>query len=127
MTFARHFWFVIKVTITSLYALPRRYKVWGSVAGFWAYKWSHWDHWPYHWQVLHRQFVVFVLTVLQIAIPVMYLSCRLVFGLLYPAYASYKAVKTKNVKEYVSIKLHKKTFYPFYSEIEKKKLVSNFS
>lgn len=29
-------------------------------------------------------------------------SCyRLVFGTLYPAYASYKAVKTKNVKEYV--------------------------
>lgn len=28
--------------------------------------------------------------------------CRLVFGMLYPAYYSYKAVKTKNVKEYVS-------------------------
>lgn len=28
--------------------------------------------------------------------------CRLVFGTLYPAYYSYKAVKTKNVKEYVS-------------------------
>ncbi|TRY83916.1 hypothetical protein DNTS_014659 [Danionella cerebrum] len=27
--------------------------------------------------------------------------CRLAFGTLYPAYASYKAVKTKNVKEYV--------------------------
>ena len=31
-----------------------------------------------------------------------YHSFRLVFGTLYPAYASYKAVKTKNVKEYVS-------------------------
>ena len=31
-----------------------------------------------------------------------YNSFRLVFGTLYPAYASYKAVKTKNVKEYVS-------------------------
>lgn len=29
---------------------------------------------------------------------------RLVFGNLYPAYASYKAVRTKNVKEYVSIR-----------------------
>lgn len=28
---------------------------------------------------------------------------RLVFGTLYPAYSSYKAVKTKNVKEYVSV------------------------
>lgn len=28
--------------------------------------------------------------------------CRLVFGNLYPAYCSYKAVKTKNIKEYVS-------------------------
>lgn len=27
---------------------------------------------------------------------------RLVFGTLYPAYASYKAVRTKDVKEYVS-------------------------
>lgn len=28
---------------------------------------------------------------------------RLVFGTLYPAYSSYKAVKSKDVKEYVSI------------------------
>lgn len=32
-----------------------------------------------------------------------YPGFRLVFGTLYPAYASYKAVRTKNVKEYVSI------------------------
>lgn len=33
-------------------------------------------------------------------------GCRLVFGTLYPAYSSYKAVKTKDVKEYVSILFH---------------------
>lgn len=33
---------------------------------------------------------------------ILYPGFRLVFGTLYPAYASYKAVRTKNVKEYVS-------------------------
>lgn len=32
--------------------------------------------------------------------------CSLAFGTLYPAYSSYKAVKTKNVKEYVSMTRH---------------------
>lgn len=36
---------------------------------------------------------------------VLYSVYRLTFGTLYPAYASYKAVRTKNVKEYVSINL----------------------
>ena len=31
----------------------------------------------------------------------LYQSFRLVFGTLYPAYCSFKAVKTKNVKDYV--------------------------
>lgn len=30
------------------------------------------------------------------------LPCRLIFGTLYPAYYSYKAVKSKDIKEYVS-------------------------
>lgn len=40
----------------------------------------------------------------------LYPAFRLIFGTLYPAYASYKAVKTKNVKEYVSRHL----FYNFF-------------
>lgn len=36
---------------------------------------------------------------------IIYPIFRLLFGTLYPAYASYKAVKTKNVREYVSVLL----------------------
>lgn len=32
--------------------------------------------------------------------------CRLIFGTLYPAYYSYKAVKSKDIKEYVSEAAH---------------------
>ncbi|XP_070783243.1 receptor expression-enhancing protein 3 isoform X3 [Enoplosus armatus] len=39
--------------------------------------------------------ISFMLAVLSLSL------CRLMFGTLYPAYYSYKAVKTKNVKEYV--------------------------
>lgn len=35
---------------------------------------------------------------------------RLVFGMLYPAYASYKAVKTKNIREYVSVGVGKRAW-----------------
>lgn len=40
----------------------------------------------------------------------LYPGFRLLCGTLYPAYASYKAVRTKNVKEYVSILLFKSSF-----------------
>lgn len=49
----------------------------------------------------------------------LYPGFRLVFGYLYPAYSSYKAVRTKNVKEYVSFSffsslvLTKLTFFNF--------------
>lgn len=48
-----------------------------------------------------------------------FLSSRIVFGTLYPAYYSYKAVKSKDVKEYVSV------LFAFYSwEIQFCKVLS---
>ncbi|CAG9857723.1 unnamed protein product [Phyllotreta striolata] len=65
---------------------------------------------------------------------VFYPSFRLLFGTLYPAYASYKAVRTKNVKEYVKWMMYWIVFalftcvetftdvflswFPFYYEIK---------
>lgn len=40
----------------------------------------------------------------------LYPAFRLLFGTLYPAYASYKAVRTKDVKEYVS-------FFSFFEAV----------
>lgn len=53
--------------------------------------------------LLHYYLKQTLLWTIFIITPIVYIFCRLVFGLLYPAYASYKAVKTKNIKEYVSI------------------------
>lgn len=40
---------------------------------------------------------------------------RLIFGTLYPAYASYKAIKNKNIKEYVSLFLFLSFFVVFFN------------
>lgn len=48
---------------------------------------------------------------------VLYPFCRLIFGTLYPAYASYKAVRTKNLKEYVSTLIkHQYTYWNKFSK-----------
>ncbi|XP_060068468.1 receptor expression-enhancing protein 2-like isoform X2 [Ylistrum balloti] len=47
--------------------------------------------------------------------PYLYTICRLVCGTLYPAYASYKAIRTKNVKEYVKWMMYWIVFAIFLS------------
>lgn len=103
MTFARHLWSCIGWVIKSTWKLPKRVKFLMTVVFLMVYvDWFASEKSVYIGRIIHRHTVSIALISIQTLLPIMYIFCRLVFGTLYPAYASYKAVKTKNVKEYVS-------------------------
>lgn len=103
MAFARHFWHGMAWIFQQFWWLPKRVKIIVVVVAFVAYTEKYGDdRGVYIGRVVQRHIVSIALISIQTVLPIMYIFCRLVFGLLYPAYASYKAVKTKNVKEYVS-------------------------
>ena len=101
--FLRHLWTSVKWTIGSFFYMPFKYKVLLAMVVAAVYMESYGSaRVPFSWYFVYYQTKAFFVTVFKVLMPLAYIHCRLVFGTLYPAYASYKAVKTKNVKEYVS-------------------------
>lgn len=104
MVLARHFFQCVVWLCRQFWRLPKRVKVIVFVVLLVVYSERYGNERSvYVGRVVHHHTVSIALIGIQTVLPIMYICSRLVFGLLYPAYASYKAVKTKNVKEYVSI------------------------